>query len=571
MREQINKAIRLFEKGNVEEAEKIFDEIDVQKIDDLESLMQYGQLAIQLEQYIVADYCFSRAKELQPENADVYSFLAAVHYKLQRIQSATELSEKAIELNPKLPVVHALRARIANDKGDFVLSARLYEKSVELKPSVTNTYIDLVHVLTKIGRHEDALKYAKKLLRLESSARHHLPISGVLAGMGRMDEAISYLEQALAMDDSNGLIYLVLVRTKKFSPEDKEFIQRVEKTLLRREMSTRNRSLMHFSLGKMYDDLKEWDKAFENYKQANLLGKSGIRPTVLSERFKKAKNIYTKSRIGHKDLYGSESDIPIFVVGMPRSGTTLIEQLIASHPDAEGAGELTYVTTLHNKIVMEGDISKKAISEKLNKENLAQYADEYLQVLCQSRKGAIHIVDKMPDNFLVLGLIHMLFPNAKIIHAMRNPLDSCLSCYFQPFEYLPETYDVEWLAARYRLYEQAMAYWRTVLPEGVIFDINYEDLVDDFENHSRRILEFCGLPWDDRCLEFNKNSRAISTASVWQVRQPIYKSSRKRWVNYASHLGVLAQEINEYLNVDDVAELEKHGVKVKKKKMFGFL
>ena len=570
MREKISKALQLFDKGEIEEADKIFHEIASQEVeDDSELLIQLGKLAEQLGEDIFAACCFSKVREIQPDNAVAYSLLASVFYKSDRPAPAEDCCHKAIALNPKLPGPNIVLGRIAADRGRFSEAIEFFEKAINLKPSYTEVYLDMTRALTTIDRHDEALIYAKKLLRLNPVAMSYLPISRVLKEMGRMDEAISYLEKALRLDETNGAIYVELSGIKKYSLEDDEFIQRTEK-VLRRSIPSKSRYIIHFSLGKIYDDRKEWDKAFEHYRQGNLLGREGVEPTAVQERFKHAKKLYTKKRINQNDLYGSDSEIPVFIVGMPRSGTTLTEQIIASHPDGGGAGELIQVLYRHAMIHSVDDVSKKGLADKLTKERLVEYADEYLLALRDSREDAARIVDKMPDNCFVLGLIHLMFPKARIIHAMRNPLDSCLSCYFQPFASIPESYDLEWLAKRYRSYRKAMDYWKKVLPEGTIFDAHYEDLVGDFETQSRRILEFCGLPWDDKCLEYNKSSRTISTASVWQARQPIYKSSRKRWVNYASHLEVLANGISEYLDDEDISELEKHGVKIKRKWRLGF-
>jgi hypothetical protein len=281
--------------------------------------------------------------------------------------------------------------------------------------------------------------------------------------------------------------------------------------------------------------------------------------------YQSAKNNYTQSLIQQTDTYGSDSEIPVFVVGMPRSGTTLIEQVIASHPGAAGAGELLDIGKIHAHICLRGENSASGTNEALTKTSLTGYANAYLEELKKTREHAIRIVDKMPDSTVSLGLIYKLFPAARIIHAMRNPLDTCLSCYFQAFAGIPETYDMEWLGQRYRVYREAVNHWKALLPEGTILDVSYEQVVQDFETQAHRIIDFCDLPWDDRCLEFYKKSRPIVTASVWQARQPVYTTSSKRWVNYAKYLGPLAEQISDYLDKGDIAELEKHGVMLKRK------
>jgi hypothetical protein len=322
----------------------------------------------------------------------------------------------------------------------------------------------------------------------------------------------------------------------------------------------------------MYDDCKQWDKAFEHYRQGNLLKKRAFDPELPSKLFKQVKKVFTRERLQEAEKLGSESEVPVFIVGMPRSGTTLIEQIIASHPEASGAGELQEIDRIAKRICPASDLTQYQgiCGANLTRSMLNEQADSYLKVLRKTRESASRITDKMPDNYFYLGLITMLFPRARIIHMIRNPLDSCLSCYFQCFNELAWSFDLEWLGKRYRFYREVMAYWRRVLPAGRILDVYYEQLIEDPETQSRRIVEHCGLAWDPGCLEFNKAQRAVNTASMWQVRQPIYRSSTRRWENYAPHLGELAKALGEYLE-EDQETLEAYGIKLRSRWGLRFL
>ena len=570
MLKEINKAFQLIERGKINDAENILNEISATKTDDPEIITQMGRLAFVLGEDVFAAYSFSRVIEIQPENAYVKYLLARVYFKSGRPSPALKLCNEAIEINPNLEGPYIILGQEAAERSDYVRSVEYLEKAIQLKPSEPFAYREIISSLRELDRYEEALKYAEKFLRLQPIAVNYIPISRVLVELGRMVEATSYLEKALRIDSTCGYVYNELAVIKKFSLDDNELIKKAEKALLQ-SLPALQRSLIHFSLGKIYNDLKEWDKAFEHYKQGNLVGKAGVEPTALYERTDDAKKAYSKKRLKQEDLFGSDSDVPVFIVGMPRSGTTLTEQIIASHPDAEGAGELSEIIKIHAIVCGAGNLSSKELDKKLSKENLVKYAADYLQVLCKGREGAIRIVDKMPDNFMFLGLIHMLFPKARIIHVARNPLDTCLSCYFQAFASVPETYDLDWLVKRYRFYRKTMSYWKRMLPEGAILDIKYEELIEDPELQSRRIIEFCELPWDDSCLDFHRKKRAISTASVWQARQPIYTSSRKRWHNYAPYIEKLVSGLGDYLDEEDIAELRERGIKVKNKRGFGIL
>ncbi|MCK5001893.1 MAG: sulfotransferase [Gammaproteobacteria bacterium] len=522
-----------------------------------------------MDEDVYAINSFSRVVELQPDNAYGYYLFASACHKIGKRDQASELSNKAIELNPNLPGPYVILGQIYHKKCKFHQAIDFFEKAILLKPSQPMAYLDMVACLRIVGRHEDALRYAKKLLRLETTAINHLPVSNVLIDMGKMEEATTYLEKALEIDSTCAYAYQQLAQIKKFTTDDNTLIRKAEKAL-QQSIPAKHRSVIHFSLGKIYDDRKEWDKAFENYRQGNLLGRSAVEPSVLQKRFKCAKKAYNKKRIQDDSLYGSDSNVPVFIVGMPRSGTTLIEQIISAHPDGAGAGELTEILKIHSAICFPNGTSSSGLEKKLSKEMLAGYADDYLRVLKKTREGAVRIVDKLPNNFTYLGLIHLLFPNARIIHAIRNPLDVCLSCYFQSFSYEEDTYDIQWLIKKYHFYRKTIEYWKKLLPEGKIIDVHYEDLISDFESQSHRLIEFCGLPWDDRCLEFYKAPRAIVTASVWQARQPIYTGSRKRWHNYAPYLDELANGLCDYLDDEDIAELAERGIKVKRSWNLGF-
>jgi hypothetical protein len=284
------------------------------------------------------------------------------------------------------------------------------------------------------------------------------------------------------------------------------------------------------------------------------------------------KKVFSPELLQQAESLGNDSGVPVFIVGMPRSGTTLTEQIIASHPRASGAGELQEIDRIAKQICPAADLTQyqSTCRANLTRETLGDKAEQYLDVLRKTREASARVTDKMPDNYFYLGLITMLFPRARIVHMTRNPLDNCLSCYFQCFDQLAWSFDLDWLARRYRFYREVMAYWKSVLPADSILDVQYEQLIEDPETQSRRIIEHCGLAWDPACLEFNRAERAVNTASMWQVRQPIYRTSRKRWRNYASHLGELANGLVDYLG-EDAAALAECGIRLRPRWGLGFL
>jgi len=238
--------------------------------------------------------------------------------------------------------------------------------------------------------------------------------------------------------------------------------------------------------------------------------------------------------------------VPIFVLGMPRSGTTLTEQIIASHPDVYGAGELPDLLRIAHRKTDPKTTSFPDNLRYLDRSTLTAWGTEYIGGLIQRAPQAKHITDKMPANFLAVPLIHLMLPNAKIIHVNRNPVDTCLSCFMRLFRRKQEhTYDLAELGRYYVDYSRLMDHWRNILPAGSFLDINYEDIVADQEGQARRLLDYCGLEWNEACLDFHKTKRQVRTASVTQVRQPIYTTSVERWRPYEKFLGPLLDQLGD--------------------------
>ena len=564
-------ASQLVAKGNNEDAQAIFDQLAHSDFSNLKILKQFGALALQLNEIIVAINILSRVVEMEPEDAGALDMLASALINNGDFEAAKKLLYAAIELQPDLPEPYSRLGAIAVNQTDYTESVRILEKGLQLKPRDPFIILNIVLSLRHTDRHEDALKYARKLIRLDpKNPDSYEMLARVLTDLGESEEAITHLGKAIGLDKTHGPSYNLLSNIKKFSEKDSDFIKQCENTLTL-SMPSDQRGLIHFSLGKIYDDCKEWDKAFEHYRKGNLLKKFAIDQdkTVLGGLRKICKS-YNEKLFEQASGLGSESDHPVFVVGMPRSGTTLIEQIIFSHPEGAGAGELREIGQIDKKICPADTRSnyRKQLHKNLRKDIIRMHVESYLEVLRNNRQHAKRIVDKMPDNFINLGLINVLFPNAHIIHAIRNPLDTCLSCYFRHFTFLYWSFDMKRIATRYRFYRETMDYWKKTLPKGKIIDVDYDRLIEDPVNQTRRIIESIGLPWDERCLEFYKNKRAVITESVWQVRQPIHTSSNRRWTHYVQHLGDIVNELSDYLGPEDIEELKDHGIEVSKYKNY---
>jgi hypothetical protein len=315
------------------------------------------------------------------------------------------------------------------------------------------------------------------------------------------------------------------------------------------DLSKTERMQLHFALGKAYADLRDHDRSFEHLLRGNALKRAiaSYDEAGTLSLFDRIEAIFTPELVAAKSGFGDPSPVPIFVLGMPRSGTTLVEQIIASHPCVHGAGELKTFNDIIETV--RGDDGKTipypAFVSALDGRATAQIGMRYIEAIRRLSPSISHITDKMPSNFFFAGLIHLALPNARIIHTIRDGVDTCVSCFSKLFTAEQNyTYDLAELGRYYVRYERLMAHWRRVLPPGRILDVNYEDVVADLEQNARRIVAHCGLPWDDRCLSFHETARPVRTASAAQVRQPIYKTAIARWRVYGDALVPLLDALN---------------------------
>jgi tetratricopeptide (TPR) repeat protein len=380
--------------------------------------------------------------------------------------------------------------------------------------------------------------YEKGLRSAPRSPQALVGIGQIEALNGRFDVAESAYRRALDIDPASPFAWAALVWLRKMTPADGAWLKRAEE-IAASGLTLIDESTLRFAIGKFCDDVGDFARAFRNYQRANELQQQRGSPYDEKERSRFIDDfvsVYTHEVLAQPHAGASESKRPVFVVGMPRSGTSLVEQIIASHPAAHGAGELEFWTDVVRK--HEGIIRREPPPEALRR----RLAADYLGALARHSKDATHVVDKAPGNSDYLGLIHCIFPEARVIYLQRDPIDTCVSCYFQQFSpSMNFTTDLANLAHYYRGHRRLMAHWRGALRPGALLEVPYADLVADQEGWTRRILDFVGLPWDERCLNFQATERPVNTASVWQVRQKIYKSSIARWRNYEKYIGPLLE------------------------------
>ncbi|MBV9697113.1 MAG: sulfotransferase, partial [Gammaproteobacteria bacterium] len=350
---------------------------------------------------------------------------------------------------------------------------------------------------------------------------------------GRFEEAEALFQRALAANPHYVPPYAHLAANRRLSRADSAWLSGVQ-DLLQRPVTRSERIHLQFALGKYYDDTGDYDNAFAAYRAAHELSRDMGRaydPERMQRLVARVISLEQALRAARQP----RTEVPVFIIGMPRAGTSLVEQILASHPEVCGAGEVRFWD--------EGFGRLKTASEAGPRLEgcLAALAQEYLATLRQGASpAAARITDKMPANFLYAGLIAAALPGARFIHVQRDPLDTCLSVYFQNFLHAaPYAQDLESLADFYRQYLRLMAHWRPVLPAGTLLEVPYERLVTEPEPWTRRMVEFIGLAWDPRCLEFHRTERVVITASKWQVRQRLHTGAIERWRHYERHLGPL--------------------------------
>lgn len=382
------------------------------------------------------------------------------------------------------------------------------------------------------------------------SVAEHTELGYRLMEMGRFTAAKVELVAAINQDDRacRALFHLAaMTRFNRMSRGDMHLLKRLRAlAAIADDLEDGDAAKVFFALGKALDDLGAWDEAMAAMHQANHRRRRMLTVDIAREEAAVARycRVFDAETMARLQGGGQDSDLPVFIVGMPRSGTTLVEQILAAHPKVQGAGELTHLPRLLHEVRGPEDSRFPDLMRRIAPPDCGLLGRAYLHMLGAAPAGKRRITDKLPGNFQFAGLIHLALPGARIIHCGRDPRDACLSMYFTHFGTGNEfTYDLSDLGRAWRAYERLMAHWEEVLPPGTILHVEYQDLVGDLEAWARRLVAFCGLDWDPACLAFYDLDRPVSTASAVQVRRPIYASSVGRWMSYVDHLGPLLQAL----------------------------
>lgn len=533
--------------GRLLEAESAYREALRIMPDYLEARNNLGNVLMELDRLEEAVQCY---EAVLSRRADAISHcnLGNVRLRQQRFDEAVNHYRQALALEPERAEIYNNLGNALRQQGHYAEAEAALRGAIRLDTAYAVAYANLGKVLTEGGgAHalDEALENYRRALAL--SPDMDLAVTGeagVLEKQGKFEQAYARLAPYLEATDPSVAVMLVFASLCRPLGRCGEAIGLLERVLGGEgpRLAVNDRIPLHFALGRLLDAAGEYDRAFAHYREGNDLTGRRFDLQVHTQAIDAIMTTFNEAFMARAPRAAHRSERPVFIVGMPRSGTSLVEQILSSHPAVFGAGELNEM----HRIVADLDawVPYPRCVESLTTERCTQLAQRYLDYIDGlATPDALRVTDKMPSNFLNLGLITLLFPEARIIHCTRDPLDTCLSCYFQNFDKrLPYSYDLTQLGLYYAQYRRLMAHWYTVL-DAPLMEVRYEDLVADLEGISRELVKFCGLPWDPRCLRFYETQRVISTASYDQVRQPLYSRSVGRWRHYERHLGPLRQAL----------------------------
>jgi len=503
-----------------------------------------------------AESVYLKALQLSPSNPDLLDNLALALKDLDRLDEAAELLQRALVIEARSDEFHVHYGAVLLDQHKIEQAAAATERALALQPNNHDAANLMGRVAFERGNLTEALAYYRRALALRPDhADAYNNMGNALKDLGKLQDAQGAYLEALRLDPSVTNVYVNLADLKTFAPGDPHLAAMQSLAGMSDGLSKTDRMQLDFALAKAYADLKDYDRSFTHLRAGNAAKRARISYNEKSAfaLFDSIEAVFTPGLIAKKSGSGDGSSMPIFVFGMPRSGTTLVEQIIASHPLVHGAGELQ---TLNDVILTvrgpDGNtIPYPEFVPALDASALSNIGARYVAAVRElvyknTEAKSERVTDKLPSNYNFAGLIHLALPNAKMIHTVRNPVDTCMSCFSKLFSAeQSHAYDLGELGRYYKRYERLMTHWHRVLPAGRILDVRYEDIVADLEGQARRIIAHCGLPWNDKCLSFHVTDRPVRSASATQVRRPIYQSAIGRWRVYEEHLGPLLSALGD--------------------------
>ena len=540
---QIDSVIHLYSSGHISEAIDLINKLNDQypNVPLLYNIL--GACYKALGQLENAEKMFNTAFSIKPDYAEAHFNHGIILKGLNRIDEAIESYQNAISILPNYPDAHNNLGNAFREKGQINDAINCYEWAIAYNPEFVQALNNLGNAQSDIGLQHLALKNYQKAYTINPSFLDSLFNIGVVQKeLGLKKEAMKNFEKVLELQPKNLKVFRNLGDVKKFTNRDSEIIKNIESILENNSLEQGELIDLNLSLSKVYGDLGDVDKQFKYLSEGNSLRKnlSGYSIANSTQLFSAIKKIFQSESILSQSIEKNTTTKPIFIVGMPRSGTSLVEQIIASHNGVFGCGELEFLSQILAPIISQ-DL------KQLNGNIKNSIRDQYFSKLEVLEIKENFFTDKMPMNFRYIGFILSAFPEAKIVHLKRDARATCWSIFKSYFdsEGIGYSYDQKDLAKYYGLYSDLMSFWHELYPNQ-IYDISYEDLTTNQEEETRKLLEYCNLEWDENCLNFHTNERAVKTASALQVRKKMYQGSSEVWKKYESYLKPLIKGLESY-------------------------
>ena len=509
-------------------------------------LLYKGVRHLHASRYRKAEDAFKKLLIEDENNIDALRFMGILAFKSGNHDIAEAMFTKALRLDPTYSLVWANLAQVYSVTGQLDKAKKSFKNILNMEPRNGLIWAEYGTVLTKLANYEESKNAYLKALNFKSdSPRVHLSLGHVYKTMGEIENSIDSYKNSIIQNKLSGEAYWSLANLKTYSFSENE-IKVMEETL-KEDMSDIERSQIYFALGKAYEVKKDFDNSFNNYFKGNEVKKGLIKYSSddTTDNTKRILDFFNLETIRDFSKSSTVDQDPIFVLGMPRSGSTLVDQIISSHSKVDGTQELPNIIKIASELNSNNQNTYPEILKELDESKLSEMGNNYLSETTWARKNAPFFIDKMPNNFIHIGLIKTILPNAKIIDTRRDPMDTCFSCYKQFFARGQLfTYSLEDLGNYYTDYIKAMNHWHNVYGKD-IFTVHYDNVINKTEETIRELIDYCNLPFEKECLEFYKSSRPVKTPSAEQVRQPIYKSGLNYWKNYEKHLVPLKKIIDE--------------------------
>ena len=509
-------------------------------------LLYKGVRHLHASRYRKAEDAFKKVLIEDGNNIDALRFMGILAFKSGNHDIAEAMLTKALKLDPTYSLAWANLAQVFSVTGQLDKAKKSFKNILNMTPKNGLIWAEYGTVLTKLANYKEGRDaYLKALEFKPDSPRVHLSLGHVYKTMGEIDNSIDSYKNTILQNNLSGEAYWSLANLKTYSFSENE-IKDMEETL-KGDMSDIERSQMYFALGKAYEVKKDFDKSFKNYYEGNKVKKALIKYSSddTTDNTKRILDFFNQENIQKLAKSSTKDRDPIFVLGMPRSGSTLVDQIISSHSKVDGTQELPNIIKIAAELNSNNQNNYPEVLKELDNSKLSNLGKDYISETAWARDSAPFFIDKMPNNFIHIGLIKTILPNAKIIDTRRDPMDTCFSCFKQFFARGQLfTYSLEDLGNYYTDYIRAMNHWHNVYGKD-IYTVHYDNVINETEETIRKLIDYCELPFEKECLEFYNSSRPVKTPSAEQVRQPIYKSGLNYWKNYEKHLLPLKKIIDE--------------------------